>query len=82
MGDVADPAKALIDRIDAEHRGRGRTLSELANKLIVQRKKTLSGIQFEQWLQDMDIMKRCAEHVGACQALTEVRAALLPEVPK
>lgn len=79
MAEIAPEVKAVIDKIDGEHRARGRTLSELANRLIAKRKQTLSAAQFEQWIQDIDIFKRCAEHTGACQGITEVRAALIPE---
>lgn len=78
MAEVTAEAKALIDKIEAEHRNRGRTLSELANRLIVERKKIMTASQFEQWVKDIDIFKRCAEHTGASQGITEVRAALLP----
>jgi hypothetical protein len=81
MPDIAPEVSLLIDRIDQEHRTRGRTLSELANKLLVKRKQTLTAAAFDQWLQDVDIFKRCAEHTGACQGITEVRVALIPAKP-
>lgn len=77
MAEITPEAKALITKIETEHRDRGRTLSELANRLIVERKRTMSASQFEQWIKDIDIVKRCAEHTGACQGITEVQAALL-----
>jgi len=78
VAEVSPEAKALIDRCEAEHRQRGTTLSELANRLIVERKKVMTASQFEQWIKDIDIFKRTAEHTGASQGINEVRAALLP----
>lgn len=75
-----DP-KAMLERIEAEHRGRARTLSELANKLISKRKGQLPKT-FEEWLQDIDTIKRVSEHVGASQAVNEMRIIFAPEPPK
>jgi len=79
MATLAPEEATLIAQIDVQHHDRGRTLSELANRLIVERKRTMPAAVFDQWLKDMEIFKRCAEHVGACQAVNEIKIALLPK---
>lgn len=81
--DVADDTtRVWADKIDKEHRARARTLSEFAAKLIMKRKGQLPR-NFDEWCQDMDIIKRAHEHVGACNAMNEIKTALFPspEVP-
>ena len=83
---MTDAEKALMDRIDREHRERARTLSEFVNKLLVKRKGGLPK-SYDELLGDFDVVKRAAEHIGSCQAINEVRIALwpdekLPELPK
>lgn len=67
-----------VAQIDEQHRGRARTLSEFEAKLLLKRRGALPK-NFEEWSQDMDIIKRAALHIGACQGLNEVKAVLWPE---
>jgi hypothetical protein len=77
----SDDMKAWTEKIDGEHRGRARTLSELVAKLLLKRKGQMPK-NFEELLQDFDIVKRQAEHEGACKAMNEMKAALWPSEPK
>lgn len=74
-----EEVQQAVDYVDDQHRARARTLSEFETKLIAKRKAELSGKNFEQWCQDMDIIKRCAVHVGACQGMNEMRLAVDPD---
>jgi len=84
---MAEPSKELkeaaiiVSTIDKQYRERARTMSELVNKLIVRRRGVLPR-NYEEWLQDVDIIKRAAEKVGACQALNEVKISLWPPDPQ
>jgi hypothetical protein len=77
---MSDP-KAAVETIHRQHAERARTLSELLTKLVLKRKGQLPKT-FEELMTDYDIVKRAHEHVGACQAMNEVRVSLFPdEVP-
>ena len=74
---MIDP-KETFDDIHRQHSERARTLSELLAKLILKRKGQLPRT-FEELMTDYDIVKRCHEHVGACQSMNEARIALWPD---
>lgn len=76
---LGEVRKQLTD-LEEQHRERARTLSEFANKLIARRRRTLPTT-YEEWLKDMDIFKRAAEHLGATQMANELRVALYPVKP-
>jgi hypothetical protein len=67
-----------VEHVDVQHRNRARSLSELVNKLLLKRRGSLPK-NFEEWSQDFDVIKRTAEHVGACQAMNEMRLAVDPD---
>jgi len=69
-----------VDAVDRQHRERARTLSELVTKLLMRRKGVLPKT-FDEYTQDLDIIKRAAEHVGACQAMNEIRILINPDKP-
>lgn len=77
---VLAEAQKLVNDLEGQHRERARTLSEFANKLIARRRRTLPTT-YDEWLKDMDIFKRAAEHLGATQMANELRVALYPEKP-
>lgn len=76
---MSDP-KAAADVIHKQHADRARMLSELLTKLVLKRRGQLPK-SFDELMQDYDIVKRAHEHVGACQAMNELRVAIWPEEP-
>ena len=76
-----DDISTWIQKIDAEYRTRARTLSELVAKLLRKRRGALPR-SFDEWSGDLDIVKRCAEAVGACNAMNEIKTALYPSGPE
>lgn len=73
-----EQVQQAVEHVDGQHRARARTLSDLEVKLISKRKGQLPKT-FDEWCQDMDIVKRVANHVGACQGMNEMRLAVDPE---
>lgn len=74
MSEQEKQVRQLID----EHKTRARSMSELCHKLLAKRRKILPKT-YEEYLGDMDVFKRAAEHVGASQFANEVIAALFKE---
>jgi len=64
--------------VDKQHRERARTLSELCNKLL-QKRRAKMPVNYDEYLQDMDVIKRASEHIGACVAMNEMRLVVWPE---
>jgi hypothetical protein len=46
-------------------------------------KRRITGLpkNLDEYLQDLDLATRTAEHVGACKAMNEMRVALWPDQP-
>jgi hypothetical protein len=75
---MSDPAH--LEGVYRQHSERARTLSELVSKLVLRRRGQLPK-SFDELMQDYDIIRRCHEHVGSCQAMNELRAAAWPDQP-
>jgi hypothetical protein len=77
--------KALLEKlrknileVDRQHRERARTMSELCNKLL-QKRRAKMPINYDEFLQDIDVIKRTSEHIGACQGMNELKLIVWPE---
>lgn len=75
-----EPSSA-VNQVDGEHRQRARSLSELYNKMLSKRRISGPPKSLDEYLQDLDLATRTAEHVGACKAMNEMRVALWPDKP-
>lgn len=74
-------ASGAVNHVDGEHRARARSLSELYNKMLAKRRLSGPPKTMDEYLQDLDIATRAAEHIGACKGMNEMRIALWPDQP-